>query len=155
MATDKAEPRVGLIFQVGILAIVTLLAARAFLQAYFDRAERAEIARKLVPSESLSGLRAEEKRDLSGGPVPIDHAMQMLAAKGRMGASPDIMPSASKDTAPLQGWTRLPSAIPAAFGLAPAEPPTPAPATSASGAPPASAAPSAAPPPPRPAPHRP
>ncbi len=151
MATDKAEPRVGLIFQVGILAIITLMASRAFLQAYFDRADRAEIARKLVPSEQLTSLRAEENHQLSGGPMPIEHAMQMLATKGRMGASPDIMPSASKDTAPLEGWTKLPRRVPPTFGMAPPEP-APAPPPPSLVAPSASAS---APPAPVPAPGQP
>jgi hypothetical protein len=144
MASDKSDPRVGLILQVGVLAIVTLLGTRAFLQAYFDRAERAEIARKMGTPDSLISLRAEEKQALNAGPVPIDKAMQMMAAKGRMNASPDIMPSASKDKAPLEGWTKLPGQVPPAFALPPPEPP-PAPSASASAAPAASAAPSAAP----------
>jgi hypothetical protein len=151
MATDKAEPRVGLIFQVGILAIITLMAARAFLQAYFDRADRAEIARKLVPSEQLTSVRAEANHQLTGGPMPIDHAMQMLATKGRMGASPDIMPSASKDTAPLEGWTKLPGRVPPTFGMAPPET-APAPPPPSLAAPPTSAS---APPAPGQPPHHP
>ncbi len=151
MASDKSDPRVGLILQVGVLAIVTLMGTRAFLQAYFDRMERAELTRKVGPNEPLRDLRAEEKQALGGGPVPIESAMQMLAAKGRMNASPDIMPSASKDKAPLEGWTKLPGRVPPAFALPPPEPP---PAPSASAAPSASTAPSAAPAPSQP-PHHP
>jgi hypothetical protein len=104
--------------------------------------ERAEIGRKVGTPDSLIDLRAEDKRALSGGPMPIDKAMQMLAAKGRLNASPDIMPSASKDPAPLEGWSKLPGQVPPAFALPPPElPPTP----SASAALSASAAPSAAP----------
>jgi len=140
MASDKSDPRVGLILQVGLLAIVTLLGTRAFLQAYFDRMERAEITRKLGTNDSLISLRAEEKQQLSGGAMPIDKAMQMLATKGRLNASPEIMPSASKDRAPLEGWTRLPGQVPTAFAV---PPPEPVPAPSASTAP--STAPSATP----------
>jgi hypothetical protein len=143
MATDNSDPRVGLIFQVGILAIVTLLGSRALLQAYFDRMERAEVARKLGTAESLESMRADEKQRLSTGAMPVDKAMQMIVAKGRLNASPDIMPSASKDTAPLEGWSKLPGQVPAAMTAPPAPPPEPAPAPSASTAP--SAAPSAAP----------
>ena len=50
-------------------------------------------------------LRADEHQRMTAGPMPIDRAMQMLQTKGRM-ASPDIMPSASKDVAPLQGWVK-------------------------------------------------
>ena len=145
MASDKSDPsdpRVGLILQVGLLAIVTLMATRAVLQAYFDRMERAEITRKIGTNDSLISLRAEERQQLNAGPMPIDKAMQTLVAKGRMNTSPDIMPSASKDKAPLEGWTKLPGQVPPAFALPPPEPP---PAPSASVAPGASAAPSAAP----------
>jgi hypothetical protein len=38
--------------------------------------------------------------------------MHMLDDRKRAGASPDIMPSASLDTAPLQGWVKLPSDVP-------------------------------------------
>jgi len=144
MASDKSDPRVGLILQVGLLAIVTLLATRAVLQAYFDRIERAEITRKVGTNDSLIDLRAEEKQQLNAGPMPIEKAMQALVTKGRMNASPDIMPSASKDKAPLEGWTKLPGQVPPAFALPPPEPP-PAPSASASAAPAASSAPSAAP----------
>jgi hypothetical protein len=140
MASDKSDPRVGLILQVGLLAIVTLLGTRAYLQSYFDRMERAEITRKVGTPESLNGQRADEKQRLSAGAMPIDQAMQMLATKGRLNASPDIMPSASKDRAPLEGWTKLPGQVPTAFAV---PPPEPVPAPSASTAP--SAAPSAAP----------
>ncbi|HEY3820194.1 MAG TPA: hypothetical protein VGL81_23680 [Polyangiaceae bacterium] len=142
MASDKSDPRVGLILQVGVLAIVMLLATRAFLQAYFDRMDRAEIARKIGPHAALIDLRAEEKQQLSSGPMPIDKAMQMIAAKGRLNASPDIMPSASKDRAPLEGWTKMPGHVPGAFALPPVEP---APAPSSLTAPSASTAPSGAP----------
>ena len=143
MATDKSDPRVGLIFQVGILAIVSLLASRALLQAYFDRMERAEIQRKIGAPESLDSLRNDEKQRLTAGATPVDKAMQMMAAKGRMNASPDIMPSASKDTAPLAGWVKLPGAIPPAMTAPPPPPPEPAPAPSASAA--SSAGPTGAP----------
>jgi hypothetical protein len=153
MATDKSDPRTGLIFQVGILSIVTLLGSRAFLQAYFDRAERAEISRKLVTPEALVGLRAEEKRELGAGSMPIEQAMQLLATKGRSG-SPAVMPSASLDKAPLEGWTKMPGQVPATFGMAPPEPP-PGPPPSSIAAPPASGAPSAAPSAAPPVPHPP
>jgi hypothetical protein len=136
MASDKSDPRVGLIFQVGILAIITLIVVHTTLQAYFDRMERAEIRRKVGLPESLMSLRADEKERLTNGPMPIDKAMEMLATKGRMNASVDIMPSASRDLAPLQGWTKLPGQVPPAM-TATAPPPSSAPS--------ASAAPSAAP----------
>jgi hypothetical protein len=136
MASDKSDPRVGLIFQVGILAIITLIAVHMTLTAYFDRINRAEIRRKVGLPEALMSLRADQEQKLNDGSMPIEQAMQMLVTKGRMGASPDIQPSASKDLAPLQGWTKMPGQVPAAMTA----PPPVAPAVPA--APSASAAPS-------------
>lgn len=138
MATDKSEPRVGIIVQVGAVAIVTLVAVHAVLGAYFDRVVQAEELQKVGKPEALMSVRASEKERLQSGPMPIEQAMQTLAAKGRMGASPNVMPSASKDVAPLQGWVKLPAEVPPAM-TAPAPEPAPAPATSSSAAPAGSA----------------
>jgi hypothetical protein len=105
------------------------------LSAYFDRANRAEIQRKVGVPEALMSLRADEKERLNAGAMPIDQAMQMLSTKGRMAASPDVMPTASKDVAPLQGWTKLPGQVPAAMNAPPPVPPPPAPPPSTSAAP--------------------
>ncbi len=51
--------------------------------------------------------------------MPIEKAMQTIVAHGRMGASPDIMPSASRDLAPLQGWSKMPAEVPPAMMAAP------------------------------------
>jgi hypothetical protein len=126
MALDNTQPKVGAIAQVAILAIVSLLFTRAGLLAYFDRMARAEEYRKwgsLDPA-ALHSVRADEKQRLSSGAMPIDKAMQLMATKGRMGASQDIVPAASaKDIAPLQGWTRMPAEVPPAMSVAPAPPP--------------------------------
>ena len=135
MASDKSDPRVGLILQVGVLAIVTLAITHVVLSAYFDRMERGEVQRKVGSPEALMSLRADEKQRLNTGATPIDKAMQMLVTKGRMNASPDIMPSASKDLAPLQGRTKLPGQVPLAMTASAPEPVAPPPATSASAAP--------------------
>jgi hypothetical protein len=124
MATDKSQPRVGLILKIGALAIVTLLVVHATLVAYFDDVAQAEEHRKFgeVKPEALLSVRADERSRLSSGSMPIDKAMQQLAARGRTAASPDIMPSASKDLAPLQGWTKMPGVVPPAM-TAPEPPP--------------------------------
>lgn len=134
MATDKSEPRIGIIVQVAAIAIVTLVAVHAVLGAYFDRVVQAEEMQKVGKPETLMSVRASEKERLQSGPMPIEQAMQTLAAKGRMGASPNVMPSASKDVAPLQGWVKLPAEVPPAMTA-----PAPAPATSSSAAPAGSA----------------
>jgi hypothetical protein len=121
MATDKSEPRVGLIFKIGFLAIVTLVVVRAALTSYFDQMASAEESRKIgqaVP-HALINLRADEDQRLKSGPMPIDQAMQSIVAKGRMNVSPDIVPSASRDIAPLQGWSKLPGEVPPAMTAAP------------------------------------
>jgi hypothetical protein len=113
MATDKSEPRVGVILKVAVFSIVTLVGARMFLFAYFDRIAQAEEHRKFgeVKPEALLNVRAAEKARLTSGPTPIDQSMQMLATKGRM-ASPEILPTASRDVAPLQGWSKMPAEVP-------------------------------------------
>ncbi len=121
MATDKSEPRVGLIVKIGVLSIATLVAVHAGLVAYYDDIAHAEEHRKIgeIKPEALINLHEDEARRLTSGPLPIDKAMQQLAARGRM-ASPDIAPSASKDVAPLQGWSKMPGEVPPAMTAEPA-----------------------------------
>jgi hypothetical protein len=130
MATESSDPRVGLIVQIGLLSIGALIATHMGMTAYFDHMARAEIYRKVGSEkpDALMSLRADEKQRLSSGSMPIDRSMQMLVARGRMGASPDLAPSASKDVAPLQGWTRMPSEVPPTMMEAAS---TPAPSASA------------------------
>lgn len=117
MAIDKSEPKVGLIFRIGLLVIVLLAATRALLNSYFDQVATAEEERKVgeaVPSQLLD-LRADEEHRLTSGAMPIDKAMMTIVGKGRTGASPDIMPSASRDLAPVQGWNKMPEEVPPAM----------------------------------------
>jgi hypothetical protein len=109
------------IAQVAILAIVTLMVTHQALVAYFDGAVRDEQYRKVggAKPEALISVRADERQRLSS----IDNAMQMIEAKGRMGASPDIMPSASRDIAPLQGWSKMPGEVPPPMTATPVVPP--------------------------------
>ena len=120
MPHDTSPPRTGLILQGAVLAIVTLLVVHAALVTYFDHYAQAEEHRKFgeAKPEALISLRAYEKDQLSGGRVPIDKAMQEMVARGRT-ASPDITPTESKDTAPLAGWPKLPSEVPAAMTAPP------------------------------------
>ncbi len=120
MATDKSEPRTGLIFKIGFLSIIILLSLRAALVSYFNNMASAEEERKFghIAPEALANLRADEKQRLSSGAMPVDKAVQEIVARGRMAASPDIAPSASKDLAPMQGWTRMPGEVPPAMTVA-------------------------------------
>ena len=123
MAIDKSEPKVGLIFRIGLLVIVLLVATRALLNSYFDQIATAEEERKVgeaIPSQLLD-LRADEERRLTSGAMPIDKAMMTIVGKGRTGASPDIMPSASRDLAPVQGWAKMPEEVPPAMMAPPPE----------------------------------
>ncbi len=116
MATDKSEPRTGLIFRIGLFAIIILLTLRGALISYFGNMASAEEERKIgqVVPDALNDLRADEKQRLTSGPMPIDKAMKEIVDHGRT-TSPDTMPSASKDIAPLQGWMKLPSEVPPAM----------------------------------------
>jgi hypothetical protein len=134
MAFDKSEPRVGLIFQIGIFAVIILVVIRAALVSYFDSMWSDEQHRKvgMASPTALINLRADEDKRLKGGAMPIDQAMAAMVAKGRMNASPDIVPSASRDLAPLQGWQKMPSQVPGPMMAAPpAESATAAPEPSA------------------------
>ena|SRR5579872_4235508 len=124
MATDKSEPRTKLIFLLGGGAIVTLIFVHAGLVSYFDKITTDEVHKKVgaAKPEALMSLRADEKARLTSGSMPIEQAMQKLSTQGRMGASPDIMPTASKDVSPEQGWAKMPQEIPPAL-LAPPPPP--------------------------------
>jgi len=125
MASEKTEPRTGLILKIGAFAAVSLIAIRAGLVSYFDDMADKELYRKVgsMTPGALVSLRADEKARLGAGPMPIEKAMDQLKAKGRTGASPDIMPSASKDVAPLQGWSKLPLDVPPAMTAPPPPPP--------------------------------
>ncbi len=127
MATEKAEPQTGLILKVGALAVVTLLVVHAGLVAYFDSIATAEEQRKFGDAKpaALTSLRADEQQRLNAGPMPIDKAMQQMVAQGRMGMSPMVVPSNSRDVAPLQGWSKMPSEAPSAM-ITPPEPAPPA-----------------------------
>jgi hypothetical protein len=135
MATDKSEPRVGLILRVGALSIVTLIATHTALVAYFDQVAQGEEQRKVSSAkpEALMSVRADEKQRLTTGPMPIDKAKEMLLHGVR---SPDIAPSSSPDVAPIQGWVKMPNEVPtpmmmaasaAASGAVPAPSAAPAP----------------------------
>ncbi len=117
MATDKSEPRVGLIFKIGLLVILTLVVVHTALGAYFNSAVQAEESRKFgeIKPEALLSLREQEKERLSAGSMPIDKAMDQLARQGRKGLGPELAPTASKDMSALQGWIKMPIEVPTAM----------------------------------------
>jgi hypothetical protein len=121
MATDSSEPRVGLIAKVGVFAVFVLVATRAGLSAYFDHEVQEELQAKVgsAKPEALMNMRASETQRLSGGAMPIDKAMAQLATRGRLGTGPELVPSASRDVAPLQGWSKMPGEVPPAMTAPP------------------------------------
>jgi len=126
MATEKSEPNTGLILKVVVFAVVTLLLIRSGLVAYYDDAAKAEEQRKWGDAKpvALMSLRADEQQRLTSGPMPIDKAKEQMAAQGRMGVSPMIAPSISRDVAPLQGWSKMPGEAPSAMMALPEPPPS-------------------------------
>jgi hypothetical protein len=123
----------GLIFRIGFLAVFTVLGVRAALTSYFDDIERSEYHRKYgeIQPEALQSLRASERDRLTAGALPISVAMQHLATQGRVAVSPEIAASASRDTGPLAGWSKMSADVPPAM-MAPPPAPETAAATSAS-----------------------
>jgi hypothetical protein len=125
MATENSDPQSGLILKLGAIAVVSLVLIHAGLVAYFDDVAKAEEQRKIgdAKPEALMSLRADEQQRLSTGPMSIDKAKEQMAAQGRMGASTMVVPSISRDVAPLQGWSKMPSEAPSAM-MAPPESPS-------------------------------
>lgn len=117
MATDKTEPRVGLIFKIGLFCTVLLMAVHAALTSYFNFALQGEELRKYgeIKPVALLNLRAAEKDRLNGGAMPIDKAMEQVSHEGRKNAEAAIAPVQSKDVAPLSGWSKLPLEVPPAM----------------------------------------
>jgi hypothetical protein len=124
MATDKSQPRIGVIASVGLLSIVTVVGTRAALVAYFDQSILEEQHRKVGSArpEALLSVRESEMARLDGGGLPIGMAMQMLAQMGRVNAPEAVRPGPSHDTAPLAGWSQMPQEVPAGMTAPPPEP---------------------------------
>lgn len=139
MATDKTEPRTGLIATLAVTTVVSLVVIRAGLQSYFITMIEGEQQTKVnaVPAEQLDRLRAHEREVLERASVPLERAMATVAAGERPRS---IEPRQSTDYGALQGWSLLPQP----FHAPPAPPSAPVPSAAPSAAAP-SAAPSAEP----------
>lgn len=107
MATDKSEPRIGLIVGIGLLSIVTLVGLRVLLQSYFITVTEDEQRAKVFgqPARQVQHLREAEQQQLAGGPMPIDRAVRALGEGARPAG---ISPQPSTDWGALQGWTQRP-----------------------------------------------
>src|SRR5262245_40692650 len=104
MATEKTEPRIGLITGIAVLTIVTVVLLRFFLISYFNQMDDDEAFRKIGgrSPQQLVTQRAHERELLENGTVPITQAMQLVAQSGRPAA---IAPQPSTDFQALQGWS--------------------------------------------------
>jgi len=108
MATEKTEPRIGLIVTIAVLTITIILGLRFFLVSYFSQMNDEENFRKSAgraPAQ-LVRQRARDRAHLENGAVPITQAMQLIAQGGRPEA---IAPQPSTDFSALQGWSQRPT----------------------------------------------
>jgi diphthamide biosynthesis methyltransferase len=97
---DRSEPNVRLIAAFGAVTIVLLVVTVLGLQAYFDHVLAQEVYVKVLAPESpaLTNLRAREDgelhsyryidRDKGEVQLPIERAMQLLAAEYSQGKLP-------------------------------------------------------------------
>jgi hypothetical protein len=83
-----------------------LFAANRLYATYIDRQYHAQLAQG-GPHESVLAAREEEQKLFAQGKMPIDQAMQRLAARGRTGFS-TLTPAPSEDLSALSGWISLP-----------------------------------------------
>src|SRR5947209_5269424 len=111
MATDKSEPRVGLIVKVAGLAIVVFIGVRFGLVSYFEGVQDDIRAKQAAEEEhpELDQVRQREQ-SLDKGPTPISNAMQTLANtdRSRKGIN-GIDPQPSNDMrAVTDCWAKMP-----------------------------------------------
>ncbi len=123
MAAENTEPKSVLIIQIGLAAVVFLVASRFALLSYFNVQMDGEYQVKVAShkSEQLMKLRQSEQAMLAGGSgaMPIDKAIAMMATKSRESLGDTMMPKPSTDMAAVVGWGQnptgatVPSAAPA------------------------------------------
>src|SRR5438552_18993794 len=103
MASDDTPPKNRLIATMALVSLCTLVALKFILTSYFNEMVEADKLTKISKPEELYAIRAEQQKNLTTSPIPIDQAMKDLE-KGR----PDIVePKQSEDTGPLIGWAKL------------------------------------------------
>jgi hypothetical protein len=120
MATDNTEPKSGLVLRLAVVSIVTVVAVRFLLLSYFESLMGEEYTAKVgaYRSDTLAALKAEADKTLTGGPMPIEKAMGLVASRPRQELA-TIAPKPSDDLAPMIGWTQKPLAAPAPAAAAP------------------------------------
>lgn len=143
MAADDTPPKNRLIATLALVSLCTLIALKFILTSYFNEMVEMEKRSKITKPEELYAIRAEQQKNLTGSPIPIEKAMRELDK-----TRPE--PKPSDDTGPLIGWSKTPRALPPKPFVAPTiEPPLTAPADAGAAKPEAGAhhAPRHAPPP--------
>src|SRR5581483_12410168 len=97
MSADDTPPKNRLIATLAFVSLCTLIALKFILTSYFNEMVEADKQTKITKPEALYAARAEQQKNLTSSPVPIDQAMADLE-KGR----PDLIaPKQSEDTGPL------------------------------------------------------
>jgi hypothetical protein len=109
MAADDTPPKNRLIATLALVSLCTLVVLKFILTSYFNEMVEADKRGKITKPEELYAIRAEQTKNLTTSPIPIDKAMSDLE-KGR----PDlVLPHPSDDTGPLIGWAKTPKVLPA------------------------------------------
>jgi hypothetical protein len=107
MATDQSPPRLNIIIGIAFVTVVVLVALKFVFGSYFTSVIEEAEASKFVPPSEITALHVDEAAKLNNSPaVPIDQAIQQLAAQGRLGSTA-ITPQPSDDVGPLTGWSHL------------------------------------------------
>ena len=121
MAHETTEPRTTLIVFFTVLSVATLALLQPIFNSYFDSlmGEEARVQQVENPRyyRGYQALRAEQTSSLSEGALPIERAMEAVAA--RRHELPAIEPEPSRDMQALAGWSFHPDYV--------APPPVPAP----------------------------
>jgi len=138
MATERTEPRIGLIVGLTLLAVCIFFGLRAYLVSYFYMIADDEIAAKAagVPRARrlLAQTRQREQTTLNAGTTPLVAAVAAIGSGERPAV---VAPRPSDDLSAMQGWGLMPRnyQMPALPVVAPAPAAPPAPPTAAAPAP--------------------
>lgn len=104
MATDKSEPRIGIIVQIAVILVVGVIVARFGLASYFKAMLHKEEQKKVatIGAEEFSKRRQAERAALDS--VSLDKGAALL---GKPDRGP-LAATSTKDLGPLEGWSQAP-----------------------------------------------
>lgn len=106
MATDQSPPRNRIIFISTMVTLLTLVALKFILDAYFDHMMTAEAKAKLPATTELDKLKEAEEQALNSAQLPLPAAKHKLAEAPRYEQA-GIIPVQTQDDAPVVGWSKL------------------------------------------------